>query len=123
MPTEADTCRTYVVPKLYDAGWANDQIAEQRTFTDGRILVAGRVARRGKPKRADYLLYYKPNYPLAVVEAKAAYRSPSEGLQQAKAYASTLGLPFSGRRPRPFRAGDECRLARRRASDEMGDTA
>ncbi len=95
MPSEADTCRTYVVPKLYAAGWIDEQIAEQRTFTDGRIVVAGREARRGKPKRADYLLYYKPSYPLAVVEAKAEYRSPTDGMQQAKSYAQTLGLLFA----------------------------
>ena len=49
MPSEADTCRTYVVPKLYQAGWRDDQIGEQRTFTDGRILVAGRVAKCCRP--------------------------------------------------------------------------
>jgi type I restriction enzyme, R subunit len=95
MPTEADTCRTYVVPKLYDSGWRDEQIAEQRTFTDGRILVAGRVARRGKAKRTDYLLFYKPTYPLAVIEAKAEYRSPTDGMQQAKDYAKALGLLFA----------------------------
>ena len=95
MPTEADTCRTYVVPNLRDAGWTNDQIAEQRTFTDGRILVAGRAAKRGTPKRADYLLYYHPSYPIAVVEAKAAYRQATDGMQQAKDYARTLGLLFA----------------------------
>ncbi|HEX6816947.1 MAG TPA: DEAD/DEAH box helicase family protein, partial [Ktedonobacterales bacterium] len=95
MSTEADTCRRYVVPKLYEAGWRDEQIVEQRTFTDGRILVAGRVARRGKPKRADYLLSYQPSYPLAVVEAKADYHSPSDGMQQAKDYARILGLLFA----------------------------
>jgi type I restriction enzyme R subunit len=95
MPTEADTCRTFVAPALFAAGWKDDQIAEQRTFTAGRILVVGRVARRARPRRADYLLYYQPSYPLAVVEAKAAYLSPSEGMQQAKDYASILGLLFA----------------------------
>jgi type I restriction enzyme R subunit len=95
MPTEADTCRTYVLPKLYAAGWRDDQIGEQRTFTAGRILVAGRVARRGTPKRADYLLYYQPSWPLAVVEAKAEYHHSGDGMQQAKDYARTLGLLFA----------------------------
>ncbi|HKS70850.1 MAG TPA: DEAD/DEAH box helicase family protein, partial [Ktedonobacterales bacterium] len=94
MGTEADTCRDYVLPRLYDAGWRG-HIAEQKTFTDGRILVANRAPRRGKPKRADYLLYYKPDYPIAVVEAKAAYHSPGTGMQQAKEYAEILGLPFA----------------------------
>lgn len=95
MPTEADTCREFVTPRLRQAGWTDDQIAEQRTFTAGRILVEGRVARRGRPKRADYLLYYQSSYPLAVVEAKAAYKSAGEGMQQAKSYAETLGLKFA----------------------------
>ena len=41
MITEADTCRRYVLPKLYSAGWNDDQINEQKTFTDGRIVVTG----------------------------------------------------------------------------------
>ena len=60
MTTEADTCRKYVVPKLQAAGWEEDphSIAEQRTLTDGRIIVAGSRVRRRKGKRADYLLRY-----------------------------------------------------------------
>ncbi|GGL77889.1 hypothetical protein GCM10010840_14730 [Deinococcus aerolatus] len=33
MITEADTCRQYVLPKLQAAGWADDLIREQKTFT------------------------------------------------------------------------------------------
>lgn len=95
MSNEADTCRTYVLPKLASAGWADEQIREQLIFTAGRIVVADRQARRAKPKRADYVLYYRRDYPLAVVEAKANYRQPAEGMQQAKDYAQTLGLLFS----------------------------
>ncbi|MBM3854674.1 MAG: hypothetical protein FJ399_16235 [Verrucomicrobia bacterium] len=54
MLSEADTCRTYVLPKLYAAGWTDDQINEQRTFTDGRIMVAGTKVWRRPQKRADY---------------------------------------------------------------------
>jgi hypothetical protein len=68
VPTEADTCRTYVLPALYEAGWTDDQIAEQRTFTDGRIVVTGGIARRGKGKRADYVLSYRRDRPLAGLE-------------------------------------------------------
>ena len=93
--TEADTCRTYVVPKLYAAGWTDEQIKEQRTFTDGRILVQGRNAKRGIPKRVDYLLYTRRDYPIAVVEAKAEDYSPHQGLQQAIEYAIALDLPFA----------------------------
>ncbi|WP_135230380.1 EcoAI/FtnUII family type I restriction enzme subunit R [Deinococcus fonticola] len=95
MTTEADTCRQYVLPKLYAAGWTDEQIKEQRTFTDGRILVTGRNAKRGKQKRVDYLLYTRRDYPIAVVEAKAEYLSPEQGLQQAIDYATVLDLPFA----------------------------
>ena len=95
MITEADTCRKYVLPKLYAAGWNDDQISEQKSFTDGRILVVGTKARRRPAKRADYLLRYARDFMLAVVEAKAAYKLPGDGLQQAKDYAAILGLKFA----------------------------
>ena len=95
MSSEADTCRQYVLPKLYAAGWTDEQIKEQRTFTDGRILVQGRNAKRGKQKRVDYLLYTRRDYPIAVVEAKAEYLSAEQGLQQAIDYAVVLDLPFA----------------------------
>ena len=69
--TEADTCRKYVLPKLYEAGWTDDQINEQKSFTDGRIVVAGSKATRRKQKRPDYLLRYRCDFSIAVVEAKA----------------------------------------------------
>lgn len=82
--TEADTCRKYVLPKLYAAGWTDDQISEQKTFTDGRIVVAGNKVRRLPQKRADYLLRYTRDFMIAVIEAKAAYKNAGDGLQQAK---------------------------------------
>jgi type I restriction enzyme R subunit len=93
--TEADTCRKYVLPKLYAAGWNDDQINEQKSFTDGRIVPVGGKGRRRPGKRADYLLRYARDFMLAVVEAKAAYRLPGDGLQQAKDYAAVLGLKFA----------------------------
>jgi len=97
MSTEADTCRKFVVPKLQAAGWDNDphSIAEQRSFTDGRIIVRGNKAERKKGKRADYLLRYTRDFPIAVTEAKAEYRKAADGLQQAKDYAEILGLKFA----------------------------
>ncbi len=95
MITEADTCRKYVLPKLYTAGWIDDQINEQKSFTDGRIVVVGIKARRRPSKRADYLLRYARDFMIAVVEAKAAYKLPGDGLQQAKNYAEGLGLKFA----------------------------
>lgn len=94
MITEADTCRKYILPKLYEAGWTDDQINEQKTFTDGRIIVGPRI-KRAEQKRADYILKYRRDFPVAIVEAKAAYKNPSDGLQQAKEYAVILGLNFA----------------------------
>lgn len=94
---EADTCRRYVVPKLQAAGWDDEprRINEQVTFTDGRIVVSGRRGRRRPGKRADYVLRYRPDLAIAVVEAKPNYATPGEGLQQAKEYAEILGLKFA----------------------------
>lgn len=94
---EADTCRKYVVPKLLAAGWDDPphSINEQRTFTDGRVVFIGGKARRGKQKRADYLLRYRADFPIAVVEAKARYKQAAEGLQQAMDYAEVLDLRFA----------------------------
>jgi type I restriction enzyme R subunit len=96
MPSEADTCRKFVVPLLQSAGWDNEphSIAEQRTITDGRIVPVGKGFVRKPPKRVDYLLRFERNFPLAVVEAKAAYKTAGTGLQQAKEYAEMLGLKF-----------------------------
>lgn len=95
--SEADTCRKFVVPKLQAAGWETEphSMAEQRTFTDGRIVVNQQGTRRRSRKRADYLLRYTRDLTIAVVEAKAAYKSPLDGLQQAKDYAEILGLKFA----------------------------
>jgi type I restriction enzyme R subunit len=93
--TEADTCRRYVLPKLYAAGWTDEQISEQKSFTDGRIVVAGSKVKRRPQKRLDYLLRYRRDFPIAVVEAKTIYAKPGDGLQQAKEYAQILGLKFA----------------------------
>ena len=95
MITEADTCRKYVLPKLYASGWSDDQINEQKSFTDGRIVVAGDKIIRLRQKRADYILRYRRDFMVAVVEAKPAYKKPGDGLQQAKEYARMLGLKFA----------------------------
>jgi type I restriction enzyme R subunit len=95
--TEADTCRKFVIPRLQGAGWddAPCAINEQRSFTAGRVRFVRGEPRRGQAKRADYILRYRPDYPIAVVEAKAAYRHAADGVQQAKDYAQILGLRFA----------------------------
>jgi type I restriction enzyme, R subunit len=93
--SEADTCRKEVLPKLYESQWTDELILEQRTFTDGKIIVIGRKARRKKAKRFDYLLRYSQNFPIAIVEAKKKYKLAADGIQQAKDYAQILGLKFA----------------------------
>ncbi len=97
MPSEADTCRKYVVPKMQASGWEDEphSIAEQRSITDGRIIPAGKGFIRKPPKRVDYLLRYTRDFPLAVVEAKAALKSAADGMQQAMLYAEMLKLNFA----------------------------
>ena len=82
---------------LRDSGWETRPclIAEQHYFTDGRIVLAGRSAKRRQGKRADYILRYTRDLPLAVVEAKAENVPAGEGMQQAREYAIILGLHFA----------------------------
>ena len=92
--TEADTCR--ITPTLHATGWQDiDQIREQVTFTPGRIVPTGKRAMRKAQKRVDYLLYFRRDFPLAVVEAKEEIHHAADGLPQAKEYAQTLGLRFA----------------------------
>ena len=93
--TERDICTKFITPNLVLAGWdVESQIREEVSFTDGRIYVRGKLHARGARKRADYILYYKPNIPIAVIEAKDNNHRPSAGIQQALGYADTLDIPF-----------------------------
>ena len=93
--SERDICTKYITPAITGAGWdLHSQIREEVSFTKGRIIVRGKLHTRGVQKRADYILYYKSNIPLAVIEAKENGRSVGSGMQQALNYADTLGVPF-----------------------------
>lgn len=93
--SERDICTKYITPALRDAGWDEMlQIREEVGFTKGRIIVRGRLVTRGRAKRADYILYYKPNIPLALIEAKDNAHSVGDGMQQALDYAATLDIPY-----------------------------
>src|SRR5580658_3181941 len=93
--SERDICTKYITPAVKQAGWDEmTQIREEVGFTKGRIIVRGKLVTRGKAKRADYVLYYKPNIPLALIEAKDNYHSVGDGMQQALEYAATLNIPF-----------------------------
>jgi type I restriction enzyme R subunit len=93
--SEADICSKFITPAILEAGWKSEtQIREQVHFTKGRIIVRGKLVSRGKAKFADYILYAKPNIPLAVIEAKDNNHSVGAGMQQALGYAETIGIPF-----------------------------
>ncbi len=95
--SERDICTKFITPNLVTAGWNIDtQIREEVGFTDGRIYVRGKIHKRGKQKRADYILYYKPNIPIAIIEAKDNNHTVNAGIQQALGYADakTLDIPF-----------------------------
>ena len=94
--TEEDIRSQFIDPALRRAGWDDHaQIRREYYFTDGRVIVNGHKTERGKRKRADYLLYYKRNIPLAIVEAKDANHCVGAGMQQSLEYAEILDLPFA----------------------------
>lgn len=93
--SERDICTKFITPAVVKAGWDLDvQVLEEYSFTQGRIIVRGKLHTRGKARRADYILFYKPNMPIAVIEAKDNNHRVGEGMQQALAYAETLDIPF-----------------------------
>lgn len=116
--SEQEIRSRFISPALTQAGWdLHTQIREELHLTDGRILVRGESHARGERKRADYVLYHKPNIPIAIVEAKDNNHEVGDGLQQALDYAEMLDVPFAfssngdgflehdrtGQRPRPER--------------------
>lgn len=94
--SERDICSKYITPAIVEiAGWdLHTQIREEFYFTKGRVYVKGKIVSRGKAKFADYILYYKPNIPIAVIEAKDNNHPVGGGIQQALEYASILDLQF-----------------------------
>jgi type I restriction enzyme R subunit len=82
--SERDICTKFITPAVKSAGWDEiTQIREEVSFTKRRIIVRGKLVSRGKGKRADYVLYYKPNIPLALIEAKDNTQPMGAGMQQA----------------------------------------
>lgn len=93
--SERDICTKYITPALEKSGWdKRHQLLEEVSFTDGRIYVRGTLTTRGSRKRADYILYYKANIPIAIIEAKDNNHSVKAGIQQALEYARILDIPF-----------------------------
>ena len=99
--SERDICTKYITPALLQAGWQQHQFREE-VITAGRVKVWGNMAARltdpnvkGGLRRADFVLYARPNLPIAVIEAKQNKFSVGHGMQQALAYADMLDVPFA----------------------------
>jgi len=99
--SERDICTKFITPAILEADWTHSQFREEVYFSDGRVMVMGNLASRiknhkvkGGPKRADYVLYARPNLPIAIVEAKRNTYSIGHGMQQALTYAEMLDVPF-----------------------------
>jgi type I restriction enzyme R subunit len=93
--TEQDICSKFILPTVTKAGWdLQTQIREQFSFTAGRIMVRGKTVVRGERKRVDFILFHKPNFPIALIEAKDQNHSVGSGMQQALDYAEALDIPF-----------------------------
>jgi len=99
--TEEDVKNRFITPALVSKGWLLEQmrmekaIRQNTPFTDGKVIIKGKTARRGNPLKADYVLYHHNNYPIAVIEAKDMTHSVGDGIQQAIDYARRLDIPFA----------------------------
>ena len=92
--SERDICTKFITPALEQTGWdKHTQMREEVSLTNGRVIVRGHLISRGTKKRADYVLYYKPNIPIAVIEAKDNRHRVGDGMQQALEYAEMLDVP------------------------------
>lgn len=93
--SERDICTKYIAPALEKAGWdVTTQVREEFPLTKGRIIERGKLHTRAKHKRAYYVLFYKPNIPIAIIEAKDNNHTVGDGMQQALGYADMLEVPF-----------------------------
>lgn len=94
--SERDICTKFITPAIVAAGWdLTTQIREEYTVSAGRVMVRGRMSVRAPSRRADYVLCYQPNQPIAVIEAKDNTHRLGDGMQQALDYAEKLDVPFA----------------------------
>ena len=95
--SEEDIKLRYITPAILKKGWSVEDITMETKvkLTDGMIILKGNLFSRGKPKYADYVLYFNRSTPIAIVEAKDATHSVSFGMQQAKEYAHMMDIPFA----------------------------
>ncbi len=96
--SEADICEKFITPAIQLAGWDTvEQIYREYTLRPGRVVVRGSHAARDKKSilRADYVLFFRTNIPLVVIEAKDNNHAVGAGMPQAINYAGMLNVPFS----------------------------
>ncbi len=94
--SEEDIKLKYITPALQESEWdIKNQIRCEYYYTAGKINVRENIAQRGKGKKVDYLLSYKANIPIAIVEAKDNNVLASHGIQQGMDYAQDLDIPFA----------------------------
>ena len=94
--TEEDVKLRSITPSVINSGWKHEQIFMEYFFTDGQVIVRGNSVRRGRRKKADYILTHSNSQlPLAIIEAKDGSHSIGDGMQQAIEYASILNVPFA----------------------------
>lgn len=93
--SEMDIRTKFITPAIVSAGWSSfSQMREEYKVTNGRIIARGKVCKREAPLKADYVLFYKPNKPIAVIEAKDNNHTMADGMQQALQYADMMDIPF-----------------------------
>lgn len=93
--SEMDIRTKFITPAITNAGWDPiTQMREEYKVTNGRIIARGKSCKREAPLKADYVLFYKPNKPIAIVEAKDNKHTMADGMQQALQYASMMNVPF-----------------------------
>lgn len=92
--SEEDTRAMFIDP-IINKKWSQEQVRRETCFTDGRIIVRGKMVTRAQKKQTDYLLYDKPNHPIAIIEAKKYDEQVGTGMQQAIEYAEILDVPFT----------------------------
>lgn len=97
--TETDIRTKFITPAIVGESGSKwnvmTQVLEEHYFTKGRVIVRGKTVKRGEAKKADYILFYKPNIPIAVIEAKDNNYTVGAGMQQALEYAEILDIPFA----------------------------
>ena len=93
--SEADTRVKIIDPQLKTSGWKEENIKREFYFTKGKIIIEGNEAKKGEKKFADYVLFFKSAFPIAVIEAKRYFKHHADGISDAKEKAKILSLNFA----------------------------